>query len=59
MGKMETVAMKEKRVKYDKQTKAINFRALAQKFQLKDLESKVTISRRIIDMVTFDSRSLS
>ena len=45
--------------KYDKQTKAINFRALAQKIKLKILESKDAISRRIIDMVTFDSRFLS
>ena len=45
---------------YDKVPKAINFRALAQKNQLKILESKDAISRRKdINMVTFDSRFLS
>jgi len=42
-----------------KQTKAVNFRPFAQKNQLKMLESKDAISRRIIDVVTFDSRFLS
>ena len=44
---------------YDKQTKAINFRPYDQKKKLKILESKDAISRRIIDMVTFDSRFLN
>jgi hypothetical protein len=44
---------------YDKQTKAINFRALAQKIQLKILELKdaTSICRR--DMASFNSRILS
>jgi len=44
---------------YDKQPKAINFRALAQKFQLKNLEPKVTISIIRRDVASFDSRILS
>jgi len=44
---------------YDKQPKHINFRALAKKKQLKNLESKVTISFFRRDMASFDSRILS
>jgi len=44
------------KLNYDKQPKAINFRALAQKNQLKIPESKDTISRRKFDMAAFDSR---
>jgi len=45
--------------RYDKVSKAINFRALAQKIQLKNLESKVTISVFRRDMASFDSTILS
>jgi len=38
---------------------AINFRALADNFQLNTLESKDAGSRRIIDVASCDSRSLS
>jgi hypothetical protein len=44
---------------YDKQTKAINFRPLDPKIQLKILELKDAISRRQIDVASFNSRILS
>ena len=44
---------------YDKVPKAINFRAPAQKIQLKILELKDAISRRQIDVASFNSRILS
>ena len=46
-------------VHYDKVPKAINFRAPAQKIQLKILELKDAISRRQIDVASFNSRILS
>ena len=44
---------------YDKVPEAINFRALAQKIQLKILESKDAISIIRCDMTSFDSSFLS
>ena len=46
-------------MQYDKAPEARNFRALAQKLQLKILESKDPISCRIVDMASFYSRILS
>ena len=45
--------------RYDKVPKAVNFRALAQKVQLKILELTDAISRRRIDMASFNSIILS
>jgi len=42
---------------YDKVSKAVNFQAFVQKIQLKNLESKVTISIIRRDMVTFAQES--
>ena len=42
---------------YDKVPEAINFRALAQKNQLKILESKDAISHRIIDMASLNPKA--
>ena len=43
---------------YDKVPEAKKFRGLAQKNQLKIIESKDAISHRIIDMASFNSRLL-